>query len=59
MSEITITKEVYDRLVKSAHDADCLKSLLDERYRRFGCISYEEIRVLYSLYCADESECVR
>lgn len=55
-SNVTISREAYAALVKEAHDADCLKSLIEERYKNYGVISREDLKLLYALYFVIEDE---
>lgn len=53
-SFVTISRGLYTLLVKEAHDAECLKKLIGERYRDYRTISRDELGMLYTLYFGSE-----
>lgn len=47
---ITIPVERYAELIKAEREAECLKAFLYCRFKDYGSISYEELRMLHALY---------
>lgn len=53
---IFLTMDRYDQLLRSEQDANYLKTLLAEKYEKYGTFSREELKILYTMFIGKEEE---
>ena len=53
---VAIPLERYEQLIRAEHDANQLKSLLEDKHKDYGNIDYNEVCLLHNFYFGNKEE---
>ena len=55
-SDIMISGERYQQLIRAEHDANMLKVIIAETYNNYRTIDRETLKVLYAIFIGEKEE---
>ncbi len=53
---ISVSVERYRQLVLAEHDANCLKTMIADKYENYGAFDRCTLELLYTLYCGKKED---
>jgi hypothetical protein len=58
MEEVTITKERYEQLIRAEHDANQLKSVIEDACNSYSSIDYNCVSMLRTIYIGKKEDII-